>query len=435
MFFQKKEEFETHMNNYSRFYRLYTQHLRKYYEISQQDLAKSIGIPNSSLSKIEAGKQEMDEKTFKKVIFFFEKIDKDFRFSFDPNLVEEVESWIQKSVHAFVMMIYESISYTLKEIIEDSKYIHSFAYFHIQLLKALYDNLVDIDCMNEIKELLNIGYFQDNYHLAVLYDLYGVSVYSMDKNVLNSQIEALYTALGYCHTKDTENLRGLILYHLIMNNKIARNFITSLEYFEECENCLQKAGAYRRLMHANLNKANIYAKLQLYPLAEKIYKVLLESTQSQINETIIIIKVYNSYSWYLLVQKKYQESLIKAKKAEEAGSRFPDLYITFAYANYKLDDFVACKQAIARFRKLFSHNARVDFIDQFFVLLEKRIDQELLPDSLIKHLLKRLSDFHDVELETVLYPFLIEYYQSIKNYKNASAIQSHWINYLQFTTI
>lgn len=142
MFFQEKEEFETHMNNYSRFYRLYTQHLRKYYEISQQDLAKSIGIPNSSLSKIEAGKQEMDEKTFKKVIFFFEKIDKDFRFSFDPNLVEEVESWIRKSVHAFVMMIYESISYKLKEIIEDSKYIHSLFYLKKGLIKSFFRTLL-----------------------------------------------------------------------------------------------------------------------------------------------------------------------------------------------------------------------------------------------------------------------------------------------------
>ena len=88
------------MFDYSRFYRIYTQHLRKYYEVSQQNLAKAIQIPNSSLSKIEAGKQEIDEKTFKKVIDFFEKIDEDFRFSFDPDLVEEVESWIRKSVHA-----------------------------------------------------------------------------------------------------------------------------------------------------------------------------------------------------------------------------------------------------------------------------------------------------------------------------------------------
>lgn len=420
------------MNNYSRFYRLYTQHLRKYYEVSQQDLAKSIGIPNSSLSKIEAGKQDMDEKTFKKVIFFFEKIDEDFHFSFDPSLVEEIESWIRKSVNAFVMVTYDSMSYKLKEIIEDPKYLHSFAYFHTQLLKALYNNWADIDCMDQVKELIDIGYFQDNYHLAVLYDLYGVSVYSMDKKVLKIQNNALHTALGYCHTMDSESLKGLIFYHLIMNNKIARNFTISLEYFEECENYLQKAGAYRRLMHAKLNKANIYAKLQLYPLAEKIYKTL-ESTQSQINDTIIIIKVYNSYSWYLLIQGKYQEALIKAKAAQKVGSKFPDIYITLTYANYKLKDFKASKQAISQFRNQFSSNLRVDFIDQFFVLLEKAMNDQKIPDHLIKALLKKLPDFHDVELEMVLYPFLTEYYQSIEDYKNASMIQTHWIKYLQFS--
>ena len=112
------------MFDYSRFYRIYTQHLRKYYEVSQQNLAKAIQIPNSSLSKIEAGKQEIDEKTFKKVIDFFEKIDEDFRFSFDPDLVEEVESWIRKSVHAFLMMTYESMAYEIKPILDNSKYLY-----------------------------------------------------------------------------------------------------------------------------------------------------------------------------------------------------------------------------------------------------------------------------------------------------------------------
>lgn len=143
------------MFDYSRFYRIYTQHLRKYYEVSQQNLAKAIQIPNSSLSKIEAGKQEMDEKTFKKVIVFFEKIDEDFRFSFDPDLVEEVESWIQRSVHSFVMVTYRSLAYEIKKMLNDSKYLHSFAYFHIQLLQALYDNFLDIDCMEQIKELID----------------------------------------------------------------------------------------------------------------------------------------------------------------------------------------------------------------------------------------------------------------------------------------
>lgn len=168
------------MFDYSRFYRIYTQHLRKYYEVSQQNLAKAIQIPNSSLSKIEAGKQEMDEKHLKSDCFF-EKIDEDFRFSFDPDLVEEVESWIQRSVHSFVMVTYRSLAYEIKKMLNDSKYLHSFAYFHIQLLQALYDNFLDIDCMEQIKELIDSDYFQDHYHLAVLYDLYGVSIYSMDK--------------------------------------------------------------------------------------------------------------------------------------------------------------------------------------------------------------------------------------------------------------
>ncbi len=187
----------------------------------------------------------MDEKTFKKVIGFFEKIDEDFRFSFDPDLIEEVESWNRKSVHAFLMMTYESMAYEIKPILDNSKYLHSFAYFHIRLLQGLYDNFLDIDCMEQLKELIDSDYFQDHYHLAVLYDLYGVSIYSMDKKVLKTQIQALHTALSYCNSINSQNLKGLILYHLILKQKTSSN-MNALQYFEECERSLEKTGAYRK---------------------------------------------------------------------------------------------------------------------------------------------------------------------------------------------
>ncbi len=420
------------MFDYSRFYRIYTQHLRKYYEVSQQNLAKAIQIPNSSLSKIEAGKQEIDEKTFKKVIDFFEKIDEDFRFSFDPDLVEEVESWIRKSVHAFLMMTYESMAYEIKPILDNSKYLYSFAYFHIRLLQGLYDNFLDIDCMEQIKELIDSDYFQDHYHLAILYDLYGISVYSMNRKTLKIQNEALQTALGYCITMETEDLRGLVLYHIIMNKKIARDFGPSLGYFEECENYLQKAGAYRRLIYPKLNKGNIYAELHLYNVAEQIFKSL-ENSQSQIDERDIIPQISECLSWYSLVQGKYQIALSYAKKSRKLGSNFPDIYLTLAYANYNLEDFNASRQSIKQFRETFSHDMRVVFINQFLVLLEKRMDQKPLPAPLIERLLNQLPDFRDVELEMILYPFLTAYYQSIEDYKNASMIQACWIQYLQFS--
>lgn len=419
------------MNEYAKFYRLYTQHLRKYYGFSQQDLARSIKISNSSLSKIEVGKQEMDEKTFKKVISFFEKIDDEFHFDFDPLRVDEIEEWIQKGVNAFVMMTYDAFAFEMKEILEDPKYLCSFAYFHRQILEYLYDNFKDIDCMEEVKDLIDIGYFEDDYHLAVLYDLYGVAVYSMDKKVLDWQRDALNTALGHCYKVGSEGLHGLILYHLIMNQKISGNTIFSLEHFDECEHYLQKAGAYRRLIYLELNKVNIYAELHLYPLAEKIFE-MLKNTQSQIDEKSINSKIYGSYSWCALIQRKYEEAVEKAHKAIKLGSHFPDLYITIAYGNYKLGNIDTAKQTISRFRNQFHSDSRADFINLFFSLLEKVLENKRIPDYLIERMLKKLPNYRDVDLEMILYPFLIEYYQSNKEWKNASLIQDQYIDYLHF---
>lgn len=329
------------------------------------------------------------------------------------------------------MMTYESMAYEIKPILDNSKYLHSFAYFHIRLLQGLYDNFLDIDCMEQIKELIDSDYFQDHYHLAVLYDLYGVSIYSMDKKVLKTQIQALHTALSYCNSINSQNLKGLLLYHLILKQKTSSN-MNALQYFEECDRSLEKTGAYRRLIHYKLNKANIYSTIGLYPLAENIYKNL-ENIQSQIEEKRIIIKLYECSSWCSLIQEKYEIALFQAKKAKKAGSKFPDIYITLAYANYKLGNLEEARQAILEFRALFSSSPRIDFIQQFFVLLEKRIENKPLPAPLIERLLNQLPDFRDVELEMILYPFLTSYYQSIEDYKNASMIQACWIQYLQFS--
>ncbi len=107
------------MKNKTAFYRLYTQHLRKYYEVSQQDLAKSLEISNTSLSKIEAGKQEMDEKTFKKVIEYFETIDSKFHFSFDMSYIAKTEAFIRQYVQAFVMMTYKKKLFELETFLNE----------------------------------------------------------------------------------------------------------------------------------------------------------------------------------------------------------------------------------------------------------------------------------------------------------------------------
>ena len=329
------------------FYPLYTQYLRQYYEISQKDLAKSTGISNSSLSKIEAGKQEMDEKTFKKLMEYFESLDYEFHFSFDLSFAIEAEKQIHKYVRSFLMMTYDSMIEELGRFLEKENYWHSFAFFHMEFLQILYDNFRDVDCTENVKSLIDLAYFQDDFHLAMLYDLYAVSISSMDEQVLKRQIHALKKALGYCQRTDETGLRGLILYHLILKQKTA-NDILALQHLEECEQCLEKAGAYRRLLYAKLNKGNVYGKFGLYPFAEEIYSNL-EQSQSQINTNKDITpKIYECSSWCFLVQGKYEEAIKQAQKAESLHSRFPDIYITLAYGYYKLKDLEASKQSFSK---------------------------------------------------------------------------------------
>ncbi len=415
------------------FYRLYTQHLRKYYEISQQDLAKNLEINNSSLSKIEAGKQEMDEKTFRKGIKYFETIDSEFHFSFDLSLIEDADAFVFKCLQALIFVTYESSMYKIKDFLNCSKYKDSFAFFHYLVVQNIYDSINGEDCIKSTQYLIDSNFFVDPRYYALLYDLNGASVSPKNNQVFMRQIQSFQKALGFCHGANCDGLRGLILYHLILIYKQYK-CLDAFQYLEECEHSLEKAGAYRRLLYAKLNKGNIYIKLGLYPLAQEIYRNL-EHSQSQIDEKEIISRICASSSWCFLLQGKYEEAIEKARKAERLGSRFPDIYITFAYGYYKLGDLQSARQSITRFRNAFSSEPRVNFINSFFTILERIMDDKNVPDYLIERLLKKLPDFRDVDLEMVLYPLLSDYYCSLGSFQEAYRIQKRWNDYLQFANL
>ena len=415
------------------FYPLYTQYLRQYYEISQKDLAKNTGISNSSLSKIEAGKQEMDDATFKKAISFFENLDPDFHFSFDLSLVDHADAFVFKCIQSLIFVTYPSSMYEIENFIDHSQYRDSFAFFHYLVVQNIYECIQEKDCMESTQYLIDSNFFVDPRYYALLYDINGASGSLKNDQMFMRQIQSFQKALGFCHGANCDGLRGLILYHLILIYKQYK-CLGAFQYLEECEHSLEKAGAYRRLLYAKLNKGNFYIKLGLYTLAQEIYRNL-EHSQSQIDEKEIISRICASSSWCSLLQGKYEEAIEKARKAERLGSRFPDIYITFAYGYYKLGDIQSARQSITRFRHSFSSDPRVNFINSFFTILERIMDDKNVPDYLIERLFKKLPDFRDVELEMVLYPLLSDYYCSLGSFQEAYRIQKRWNDYLQFANL
>ena len=77
----------------------------------------------------------------------------------------------------------------------------------------------------------------------------------------------------------------------------------------------------------------------------------------------------------------------------------------------------------------------MNFINSFFTILERIMDDKNVPDYLIERLLKKLPDFRDVDLEMVLYPLLSDYYCSLGSFQEAYRIQKRWNDYLQFANL
>lgn len=74
-----------------RFYGAYIHDLRRYYEISQKDLAKALHMSAPALSKMESGQQNMDYGTFRQCINYFNKVDPDYDFNENISKLSEAE--------------------------------------------------------------------------------------------------------------------------------------------------------------------------------------------------------------------------------------------------------------------------------------------------------------------------------------------------------
>lgn len=417
--------------NKERFYGAYIHDLRRYYEIPQKDLAKALHVSKSTWSKMESGQQNMDYSMFHHCNDYFQKIDSDYNFNENVSKLSEAEQWIEFCLKEWINLSYFDNLDKIKAYLDQEENKHSSAYFLYKIVEAFYNLFNEKGSMKELKSLIETQYFQDNYSLAILYDLCGIIEDSSKPEIIENQIEILRKALAYAQRANHTGLTGLIEYHLIYRYDDLNQPIHALDLIDSCKNHLQKAGAYRRILTVQMNEGILYRKVGFYTKSTEIYQNL-QNNLSQIKDSKIQKSIYDNFSWCLFMQEKDEQALEYAKQALSLGSTFPDIYIVLAFSNYRLYQFDLARQYAIEFLGKNFEEERAVLIGLFMKLVLAVLDQEPDIASLASQITSLLPDFRAVELEIPFYSLLTDYYKSQNDFSRALDAQDKLVSYLKF---
>ncbi len=414
-----------------RFYGAYIHDLRRYYEVPQKDLAKTLHVSKSTWSKMESGQQNMDYGMFHQCIDYFKKIDSDYDFNEKVSKLSEAEQWIDFCLQGFINLSYFDKLDEIKNYLDQEENKHSFAYFQYCLIEQFYDLFSNKGSMKAIEKLIDSGYFLDPYHLAILYDLNGIIEDFTIVSSIQVQIEHLKTALSYAKQSENIALIGLIEYHLNYHYSDVNDLIRAMDMVEQAKDHFQRSGCYRRLISVQVNEANIYMKMRIYSKAESIYKSL-SIQREQIKNDFLESTLYENLAWCNFLQENDEKALDYALQAKEEGSTFPDVDIVLVFSNYRLKRFEKAREFAKSFLKKDSTSERAKFIKLFMHLVLQVLDSKTDPCDLADQIQSQLSSFQMVELEIPFYTLLVDFYQSEKKYEQALKYQGLLVNYLKF---
>ncbi|MFA1015999.1 helix-turn-helix domain-containing protein [Dubosiella newyorkensis] len=196
--------------NKKRFYGAYIHDLRRYYEIPQKDLAKTLHISAPALSKMESGQQNMDYSMFHQCIDYFKKLDPDYDFNENVSKLSEAEQWIDFCLKEFINLSYFDKTDRIKKYLDNQDNKNSIAYFHYKMIESFYEMFNGKGTMEQIRVILEINYFLSPDYLAILYDLYGIIEDTKNIEIIQHQIKLLQKSRALAQQSNQSDLLGLV---------------------------------------------------------------------------------------------------------------------------------------------------------------------------------------------------------------------------------
>ena len=304
-------------------------------------LATKIGVNQSMLYDIEAGRRNLTKDIFNKIIKYYNVNYNDRQSVYDEayDLTLELFSYLISFEKPKLIKRYDEMYDRV------SGYKNSKAFVFYYLIEAINENATD-DILTEeyllqCKDFINI---YDN-NVVFIYCILWCFIKTLpaDYKILDDILVKAYKRYSLEGVND--DVLGMMYYQLGRIYDGKHDYFEALKFFDKSITSFQSIHNLQRTIQVKIQKANIYFNLKDYDKAEceylKLYEEsLLHNFKNRMNACT------DNLSFIYFVKHDYDNCLKYIQYSRDNGSTFPDLNYYKAYIFYKIKDVNNAKKLI-----------------------------------------------------------------------------------------
>lgn len=376
---------------------------------SLDNLAESLGISKSELSRMETGKRKMPRDLFTEALRalgiawnFAEYEGLEDRFRLVNQYLYEMESVKAREL--------------LNELLEqEAEFRYSSQYFWWSLVDFFNEilfrpNLCTKDEIDELeKEVMSFQtHFPEDMQILIMDLRY---FRKGDKNL--EYLDSPIREIGNATTAGT-----MLLFHRYQKMVKVSSFFEVMELYDRLENRLKQDRNFKRLIEADILKSILFTRMGEFDAAEKILLQtynLAEKIAYKEPER----KIFENLMWNALRSKEYRKFLACLRKEYEL---YPERLsggnvILAPYSLYMSGESEKAVQAIAWIHQ----NLRTDPFEERTLLMTEDLILDR-PKMFVRHsesCLKEAKKNNDCEIVSLLLQIQAEFYEKKKDWENA----------------
>ena len=400
---------------------LYIKNLHKNRD-DAKTLASKIGVNQSMLYDIEAGRRNLTKDIFNKIASYYNVIYDNKRSIYDEayNLTLELFSYIITYEDDKLNDLYERYKSRIES------YHNTKAFVLCDLIEAIRNKYDNDDIVEQ--QLLNCRDFLEVYdnNLIFIYCIlwcFTKDVYKETKMLENIVLDSYkrYSLVGV-----NEDIVAMLYYQIGRIYEAKRDNFEALNYFDKSITVFQNIHNLQRTIQVKIQKANCYFDLKDYDKAECEYLRMFEES-SKYGFKRRMSACANNLAFLYFLKRDFENSLKFIEQARLNGTIVPNINYYQAYIHFKINDVCSVRKELKQM---------IDIEDDTSTLHSLKLIQTFINanDNNVDHYMelaikdfKKLNSNLDIQL---IYEMVLDYYKD-RNPQRVKELLPEYINLIR----
>ena len=366
-------------------------------------LASKIGINQSMLYDIEAGRRNLTQDIFNKITNYYNVTYDNRRSIYDEayNLTLELFSYIITYEDDKLDDLYDRYKSKIES------YHNTKAFILCDLIEAIRNKYDNDDIVEQ--QLLNCRDFLDVYdnNLIFIYCILWCFTKNVDEHTKMLEKIVLDSYKRYSLVGVNEDIVAMLYYQIGRIYEAKRDNFEALNYFDKSITAFQNIHNLQRTIQVKIQKANCYFDLKDYDKAECEYLRMFEES-SKYGFKRRMSACANNLAFLYFLKRDFENSLKFIEQARLNGTIVPNINYYHAYIHFKVNDLCSVRKEL---KKLIDNEDDIStlhslkLIQSFINENDKNVEYYM--DLAIKDF-KKLNSNLDIQL---IYEMVLDYYK------------------------